>query len=268
MAKGMTWWWLPTALTALAARWLRAADVSSAPIPGLVYERDIRPIRKVHCFHCHGEAGERKGKLDLRLVRLMKQAGQSGAAIVADNPDERFLIEWLRENEMPLGEKTLSAEQKAVVERWVAQGAHTARPEPNDPAAARFTEEGFSFWTFRPVRRLDPPACPGDPRVRTPIDAFLTRQLEEEGLRFAPEADRQTLIRRASFDLTGLPPTPEEIEAFARDEAPDAYEARVDRLLASPRYVERWGRQWLGVAGSSQTDGPRPPASGRLPVPR
>jgi hypothetical protein len=138
--------------------------------------------------------------------------------------------------------------------RWIAQGAKTARPEPADPRQARFTEEELSFWAFQPVRRPALP-CVSGTSVRTPVDAFLAAKLHERGLSFSPEADKRTLIRRATYDLHGLPPTPEEVEAFLRDDAPDAYERLIDRLLASPQYGERWGRHWLDVAGYAESDG-------------
>src|SRR5262249_9441039 len=117
------------------------------------------------------------------------------------------------------------------------------------------TPEERGFWFFQPVRATAPPVFPPGDRVRTAIDAFLLARLRERGLCFAPEADRLTLIRRAAFDLLGLPPSPAEIEAFLADPGADAYERMLDRLLASPHYGERWARHWLDVAGYADSDG-------------
>jgi hypothetical protein len=221
----------------------------------LTYERDVRPIFKALCFRCHGENEKPKARLDLRLVRLMKAGGKSGPVVVPGKLGESLLWERVEVDEMPQGEKKLSAGQKDVIRRWIAQGARTARPEPADPRDARFTEEERSFWAFQPVRRPAIPPVQASDGVRNAVDAFLVARLRDKGLRFAPEADRRTLIRRATFDLLGLPPTPEEVEAFVRDPDPAAYETLIDRLLASPHYGERWGRHWLDAAGYAETDG-------------
>jgi mono/diheme cytochrome c family protein len=235
---------------ALATRLAAAAD---AP---LTFEKDVRPILKAHCFQCHGEEPKPKGKLDARTVKLMLAGGRSGPAVVPGKPADSPLWEKVQADEMPEGPKKLSAAQKATLRAWIEQGAKTARPEPDDPALARFTEEELKHWAFQPVRR---PAVPEvrDPKstIRNPIDAFLLAKLEEKGLGFAPEADKRTLLRRATLDLTGLPPTPAEVELFLADTAPDAYDRLVDRLLASPHYGERWGRHWLDVAGYADSEG-------------
>jgi hypothetical protein len=156
---------------------------------------------------------------------------------------------------MPPGEKKLSPAEKATIAAWIDQGAATARPEPASAVATGPTEEEKSFWSFQPIRRPDPPPVQGRDRVRTPVDAFLLQRLEASGLGFSPEADRTELIRRLTFDLTGLPPTPEEVDAFVSDPAPGAYERLVERLLASPHYGERWARHWMDVAGYADSDG-------------
>ncbi len=220
------------------------------------FERDVRPILKAYCLDCHGAGEKPKGKLDLRLKRFAVQGGASGPAIVPGQPDESELLARVRDGEMPPGDKKVPADQVAVIERWIAAGAPTAREEPESlPPGIDITPEERAFWAFQPIRRPDPPpAGPGD-RVRTPIDAFLLASLRGRGLGFAPDADRRTLIRRVHADLTGLPPTPEEVEAFVADEAPDAYERLVDRLLDSPHYGERWARHWLDAAGYADSEG-------------
>ena len=216
----------------------------------LLFESDVRPILKAACFHCHGEAGEKKGKLDARLVRLLVEGGKSGPAIVPGAAEKSRLWERIASDEMPEGEKKLTAEQKAVIRAWIDQGAKTARPEPDDPEEARFTEEELSHWAFQPVGNPSPPGVEAHP-----VDAFITKRLRREGLGPSGEAERHTLIRRASFDITGLPPEPGEVDAFLADRRPDAYERLVDRLLASPQFGVRWARHWLDAAGYAESDG-------------
>src|SRR5262249_21747047 len=132
----------------------------------------------------------------------------------------------------------------------------TESPEPEKfEIGMQLTAQERGFWAFQPIRRSSPPMVQERNRARTPIDAFLLVQLEAKGLSFALEADRVTLIRRLSFDLTGLPPAPEEVSRFTNDKSPDAYEQLVDRLLASAQYGERWGRHWLDVAGYADSEG-------------
>jgi len=215
----------------------------------LVFETDVRPIFKEACFHCHGEGGEKEGELDLRLVRLMKEGGESGPVLVPGAPDRSLLWEKLAGNEMPKGEKKLSSDRKAVVRRWIEQGAKTARPEPENVEEARFTVEELAHWAFQPLREVQPPAA------GHPIDAFVTARLGKKELSLSERANRSTLIRRMSFGVTGLPPTPEEVEAFLTDGKEGALERVVDRLLGSPQYGVRWGRHWLDAAGYAESDG-------------
>jgi hypothetical protein len=222
----------------------------------LTFERDVRPILKAYCLDCHGGSEKLEGKLDLRLRRTAERGGKSGPALVAGHADESLMLLRMQEGEMPPGEKKVPEEQIALIERWVASGAATLRPEPESlPPGIGITPEERAYWAFQPLERPEPPRAQPDDRVRTPIDAFLLERLREKGLDFSPEADRPTLIRRAAADLTGLPPSPEEVEAFVADPAPDAYERMIDRLLDSPAYGERWGRHWLDVAGYADSEG-------------
>ncbi len=223
----------------------------------LSFERDVRPILKVHCLHCHGEDGEKKGSLDLRLKRLLLQGGDSGPAIVEGKPEESPLVARIAAGEMPPGQKKpVPAAELAVLKRWIAEGAKVLAAEPEDPAKIdEISPVDREYWAFQPIARPNVPAVKDAAKVATPVDAFLLAKIEQAGLSFAPEADRRTLVRRAYFDLTGLPPTPEEIEAFAADVRPEAWEALIDRLLESPRYGERWGRHWLDVAGYADSEG-------------
>jgi hypothetical protein len=220
----------------------------------LYYESDIRPLLKIHCFHCHGEESEKQGGLDLRLVRLMAGGGDSGAAIVPGDPHVSLLWQRVAADEMPEGPKKLSAAEKRRLRLWIEQGARTRRPEPQDVEAARFTEEELSHWAFQPVVRPALPSVRGY-LLSSPIDAFIAWRLAVAHLPFSPAANKTTLIRRVTYDLTGLPPTPHEVEAFLSDDSPDAYAKLVDRLLASPHYGERWARHWLDVVGFAETEG-------------
>jgi len=228
------------------------SPLTSAP----TYERDIRPILKANCFQCHGEGEKLKGDLDLRLRHLIAKGGENGPALVAGKPDKSLLFTQVRDSEMPKGEKKLTKEQVELIRQWIATGAKTARPEPKELGKEPyFTEDERNYWFFQPVKRPEAPKVRNTKSVRTPVDAFLLVKLEAQKLSFAPEADKRTLIRRATFDLTGLPPTPEEVQAFLADNSADAFEKLIDRLLASPRYGERWGRHWLDVAGYADSDG-------------
>ena len=181
----------------------------------LSFERDIRPIVKTHCFQCHGEGEKLKGGVDLRLRRFMlrelKEGG--GHVMVPGQPDASEMLRLVREGEMPKEGKKLSAEEIAKLEKWIAAGAPTLREEPAEVPKFFITEEEREFWAFQPIVR---------PAGKNTVDDFIAEKLAAVGLDFAPEADSRTLIRRLSLDLTGLPPTPEEVEAFANDTAPDA----------------------------------------------
>lgn len=222
----------------------------------LTFERDVRPIFKEFCLDCHGGGESLKGRLDLRLKRFAVRGGDTGPAVVPGKPDESYLLDRLRDGEMPPGEKKVPAEKIAVIARWIETGAATLRAEPARlPPGVDITPEERAYWAFQPVRRPVPPSFGADDPCRTAIDALVLKELRKHGFSFAPEADKRTLIRRASFDLTGLPPTQDELAAFLADARPDAYERLIDRLLASPRYGERWARHWLDAAGYADSDG-------------
>ncbi len=247
---------VPRAVTSLLLFAVVAASGATRNSPAPTYEKDIRPILKANCFPCHGEGEQLKGGLDLRLRHLIATGGESGAAIVAGKPEKSLFFTKIRDGEMPKSEKKLTKAEIETIRQWIAAGAKTARPEPKELGKEPyFTEDERSYWFFQPVRRPEVPKVRYEKLVRNPVDAFLLKQIEAQKLSFNPEADRRTLIRRATFDLTGLPPTPEEVQAFLENQSSNAYEQLIDRLLASPRYGERWGRHWLDVAGYADSDG-------------
>ncbi|MFM8357298.1 MAG: DUF1549 domain-containing protein, partial [Verrucomicrobiota bacterium] len=227
----------------------------AAPPP--VFERDIRPILKAHCFDCHGEGEQLKGGLDTRLRRLLVAGGDSGPAIVPGQPARSELLALVESGKMPKRDKKLAPAEVALLRQWIATGARTARPEPAElpRGTSGISEEERSFWSFQPIRQPAVPKTRSRDRARTPVDAFLVQSMKAGKVRFSPEANRVTLLRRVCFDLTGLPPTPAQVEEFLGDPAPDAYEKLVDRLLESGHYGERWGRHWLDVAGYADSDG-------------
>jgi hypothetical protein len=242
---------------ALAQRASTGADDTATPV--LTFEEDVTPILEVRCFGCHGSE-VRKAGLDLRRRFSILKGGDSGAAIVPGKPEESLLIEMIVKKEMPpKDEDPLDSRQIELLRRWVAAGAPL---KGNDEAPLEAAEADNSvsdkdrqFWAFRPPVRPPVPPVNDVHRVRNPIDAFLLHKLEAQGLSFNPDASRVVLLRRIFFDLTGLAPTFDEIEAFLTDERDDAYERLVDRLLDSPQYAERWGRHWLDVVGYAESDG-------------
>ncbi|HAA70811.1 MAG TPA: hypothetical protein DCE55_16865 [Planctomycetaceae bacterium] len=241
----------PLILTALWSALLTAADSGE-----LQFERDIRPLLKIHCLDCHGATKEKKGGLDLRLRRLLAQGGDSGPAIVPGNPAESRLLQRIRLGEMPPGDTKMPAEDIAVIKRWIAAGAPTARPEPETLGEGLgVTHEERAYWFFQPIAAVKVPELPDNTRIRNPIDAFLHARQQPKGLEFAADANRVTLIHRVYLDLLGLPPTPQQVVEFVNDPRSDAYGRLLDGVLDSPHYGERWGRHWLDVAGYADSEG-------------
>jgi hypothetical protein len=197
----------------------------------------------------------------------MLRGGKSGPAIVPGKPDDSRLVKRIRAGEMPPHGRLVEASVKPpepaeidVLARWIAAGAPEIAVAPDVATTAPdplVSDRDRDFWAFRPPRPVTAPAVRHAERLRNPIDAFIEQRLERQGLTLAPEADRATLLRRAYFDLTGLPPEPAEVRAFLADGAPDAYERLIDRLLDSPRYGERWARFWLDLAGYADSEGKR-----------
>ncbi|MCF7790179.1 MAG: PSD1 and planctomycete cytochrome C domain-containing protein [Prosthecobacter sp.] len=261
--------------THLALVLLAAAPAWAAAAP-VMFEKDVRPILKTHCFQCHGEEGEMKGGLDVRLARFILKGGKDGPVIVPGKVAESHLLDLVKKGDMPKGKTKLKDQDIATLEAWVAQGAKTARPEPEKlgPEHA-FTDEERAWWSLQPIAKPVVPSLkfqvsssqsalqgtnlkPSTLNLQLGIDAFIAAKLTEKGLSFSPEADPVTFIRRASFDLIGLPPTPAEVDEFvaAYIKHPESsIQNLVDRLLASPHYGERWGRHWLDTAGYADSEG-------------
>ncbi len=216
------------------------------------FEKRIRPVLADRCFSCHSARAEKlKGGLRLDSREGLLKGGQSGPAIVPGDPEKSRLVRAIRHVDEDLRMPPKGKLPDAAIadfEAWVRRGAPDPRTGPA-PGAGNAPP-----WSLQPVADPKPPEVAGG-WARTPIDRFILAKLEEKGLKPAPEADRRTLLRRAAFDLTGLPPAPEEVEAFLADPAPDAFDKVVDRLLASPRYGERWGRHWLDVVRFGESHG-------------
>ncbi len=230
--------------------------------PAEFFEARIRPILVEHCTRCHGPKKQESGlRLDSREGLL--KGNDAGPVVAPGRPDESPLVEAVRHGgavKMPPAGK-LPDRAIADLAAWVEMGA----PWP-EAAAARSTSSGVPdaaaiaaaarrHWAFRPVRDEPPPPVRDAAWPTDPLDRFILARLEAAGLSPSPPADRRTLIRRVTFDLLGLPPTPEEVAAFEADTSPEAYVRLVDRLLASPRHGERWGRHWLDVARYADTKG-------------
>lgn len=257
--------WLSWLIVLLGVFPVRQSAADEASVPK--FETDIAPILEARCLKCHGD-GKLEAGLDLRRRYLILKGGDSGAGLVEGKSDESLLIQKIDADEMPpKDEGRLDDKQKALLRRWVASGAKTVaeKEAPLDEAeqASRLSDEDRAFWAFQPPKR---PAIPRLSNLKSeisnlrfqisnPIDSFLLTKLSEKGLSFNNEATKPALLRRVTFDLLGLPPTIEELDEFLADESPDAYERLVDRLLASPRFGERWGRQWLDIAGYADSDG-------------
>ena len=246
----------------------RAEDAAQASVPP-DFIRDIQPLFAARCQECHGaDAQESDFRLDVRSAAL--RGGLSGKAIVPGNAAASRLIEYVTadpdsgETAMPPEGERLTAAEIELLRSWIDAGA-TWPDEAANESALDNDVDNPARWAFRPPVKPEPPAVQDAAWPRGAIDRFVLARLEAVGLARSPEADRRTLMRRLSFDLTGLPPSPEEVAAFVADETPDAYEQLVERLLASPRYGERWARHWLDAVRFAESHGfemnqPRPNA--------
>ena len=250
------------ALLILAAATLApTASVAAPPDAAAHFEKKVRPVLIEKCVSCHG-AEKPKGGLRVDSRAALLTGGDRGAALVPGKPAESLLLRALaHDGELKMPPKSkLPAAEIAAIEAWVQAGApwpDSATTLAGPPVAERaFTAEEKAFWAFQPVKRPPVPQVRNSKvEIRNDIDRFLLAKLSDNGMSFAPPADKRTLIRRITFDLTGLPPTPAEVDAFLSDGAADAYEKLVDRLLASTAYGEKWGRRWLDVARYADSNG-------------
>lgn len=222
------------------------------------FEEQVRPVLAANCFKCHGEE-KQKGELRVDSLNALLAGGESGAAVVPGKPDESLLVEAINHTsfEMPPEGKLKETEIAALTE-WVKIGA----PWPGDHGAGKLptkrekiTDEDRAFWSFQPIERTTPPVTEGDKWSRGPIDQFIYAKLKAEQLDPAEEAAPEMLVRRLYFDLTGLPPTPAQIDEYLADTSADKYQRLVDRLLASERYGERAARLWLDLVRYAESDG-------------
>lgn len=256
-----------TLATALAVSGICAADAwsadpstgaSSGPAPAartVDYSTQLRPLFAKRCTGCHG-GRQQKGGLRLDSPAGIEEGSDSGPIVEPGKSAESRLYELITGADpkriMPPEGERLSESEISLIRDWIDSGAKLPQQlGPDSP----FVEDDKTYWAFQPIQRPPLPSVRATERITASIDRFLLAKLESVGLSFAHQADRRTLIRRATFDLLGMPPTAVEISAFANDSAPDAYERLIDRLLASPRYGERWARHWLDLVRYAESDG-------------
>jgi hypothetical protein len=254
-------------LTVVATTFAPGTVRCDEPGQSLSFEDDVLPILKAHCVKCHGSQ-DTQGGLDLSSAASLMQGSDDGPVVVKGVAEKSVLLKKIAARQMPPPKEKdpLSDEQVATIRRWIDTGAQVPDDAAGGPggAAPLITEEDRRFWAFVPPTAAAVPQPRAGHLVRTPIDAFLLARQEAKGLTFSPEASRRTLLRRASLDLIGLPPTPDELAAFLADTHPDAYEQQIDRLLESPHYGERWGRHWLDVAGFTDSPHYTPDKAGNI----
>ena len=228
--------------------------VTSTTLAPNFFSERVAPVLEHRCLQCHND-GERKGGLSLQSAASLKKGGESGAAVKAGDAAASLLLEMVTGDkpEMPKKGLPLSAEEINSLRQWINAGAEW----PTGITLHDRQVPGNDWWSLKAIQKPPLPKLIDEHArwVRTPIDAFVIAKLQELGLSPSLEADRRTLIRRLSFDLVGLPPAPEQVDAFISDKDPKAYEKLVDRLLDSPQYGERWARHWLDVVHYGDTHG-------------
>ncbi len=253
--------WVAMCLLTFARPVLQAEPPSGkGPDPAGIafFERRIRPLMVERCFSCHGpESRKANGGLRLETAEGLLKGSDSGPVVVPGAPEKSLLIRAVhsadKDVRMPPTGKRLTEAQIKDLETWVKMGAPFPKTEVKEN---QITARARTHWAFQPVAEPAIPSVKQKNWVQSPVDAFILSALEQAGLKPSPKADKHTLIRRANYDLTGLPPTPEEVAAFEADKSPQAFATVVDRLLGSPHYGERWGRHWLDLARFATSDGP------------
>ncbi|MEW6304894.1 MAG: DUF1549 domain-containing protein [Verrucomicrobiota bacterium] len=263
--------WPLFAALALSSLALAAAEPKPQAVPadharqmarGMeLFKGGVAELLKQNCVECHG-SGKIKGDFDLATREGLLKGGAEGVSVVAGNSKGSRLLKMLRHEEephMPSKKPKLSDEAVAQIAAWIDAGAPYSQPLVANAKVVKdrsqVTDQDRQFWSFQPLKRLEPPAVKNKRWAQTPIDRFILARLEEKNIKPNNAVDRRALIRRAYFDLIGLPPTPEQIEAFINDKSPKAYEKLIDELLASPHYGERWGRHWLDLARFGESHG-------------
>jgi mono/diheme cytochrome c family protein len=258
--------------------WLLLAAISVSPAADpprfsaeqvTYYEKQVRPLLEAHCLKCHGQDPKKvRGGLDLTRRQGLLTGGDTGPAVDLEKPDASLFLKAIRYTDehyqMPPAGKLPDAEI-AVLTKWVADGLPWT-PGGDDAGAQEHKPAGGpdrNYWAYQPVKRPAVPEVKDPAWVKTPIDAFILAKLEQKGLKPVGPAEKVALCRRVYYDLTGLPPTPEQMDEFVNDHSPDAYERLIDWLLASPHYGEKWGRHWLDVVRFAESngyerDGPKP----------
>src|SRR4051812_26010401 len=251
-----------TFLAALGSPAFAAAPAAPTKAQVEFFENKIRPIFQENCYKCHSvDAGKSKGGLTLDTKAGLLKGGDNGPIVVPGDLDKSQIINAINyldpDLQMPPKGEKLTAEQIADITTWVKMGA----PDPRKDDAAKvnklsgLNDQARAHWSYQPVTKPTPPTVKNTAWPRTPIDQFIMAKLEEKGMTPAADAPKEALLRRATYDLTGLPPTPQEIQDFVSDNAPDAFARVVDRLLASPAYGERQARHWLDTARYADTIG-------------
>lgn len=236
---------------------------SHSSIAATPTERDVLPMFQMRCVVCHGKR-KQEGGLDLRTHASRLKGGKSGPALIPGKPDESLIVKRIAAGEMPPPKLLFTSSVRPATEAelktlrdWIAASAPTDPPQPSSTTAQSegISEKARQFWSFQPPQRPPIPEVRNRASVRNPIDAFLLQKLEAKNLSFSKPADPVTLLRRLYVSVTGLPPSPADVDRFVQDSRPDAWEREVDRVLASPHYGERWGRYWLDAVGYMDSEG-------------
>ena len=238
---------------------LQAADPAPTPAQLQFFESRVRPVLVNNCYKCHSRQTDKlKGNLSVEFRESLIKGGDTGPAVVPGDPANSLLIKAIRYEDADLQmppKAPLTDQQIDDLTAWVKMGAPDPRVAGSLLTSADWGKNRKEHWSFQPVKKVEIPAVTDSNWVATPVDSFILAKLEANHMKPAAAADKHALLRRATYDLTGLPPTAEEMDAFVNDPSPDAYAKVVDRLLASPQYGERWGRYWLDTARYSDTKG-------------
>ena len=225
------------------------------------FEAKIRPVLEANCFQCHShKGGKNKGHLMVDSLGIFLKGGDSGSALVPGDPDKSLVVKAIgyTDDELRMPPKgKLPNDEIARLRDWIKMGAPWpgSSSEKSVRSVGKITPEDRQWWAFQPLKSHTLPKVSDPAWCKNPVDCFIRARLDAEGIEPSSPADRTALIRRVTFDLIGLPPSPEDVAAFVADPAPDAYERLIDRLLASPRYGERWARHWLDLVRYGESDG-------------